>query len=168
MKSAKRNKQAGSTLVVALVLLTIITMVSLYSLEGTNIQSKMVANSLFTSLTYHECRNEQEANIRYYNTNGGINREELLDLRELASPVLNSVSMTLSNAVHPPKSDSITSTWEYFGEAPASRPGYDLDVESPTVAYIYENNCVAQFRFAQNDQTLGAVVEGLRQTGNFE
>ena len=58
--------QKGSSLVVALIFLTIISLVAVYSLEGSNIQSKMVANSLFSSLTYQECRNEQEANIRYY------------------------------------------------------------------------------------------------------
>lgn len=162
------SKQTGSTLVVALVLLTIITMVSLYSLEGSNIQTKMVANSLFSTLTYQECRNEQEASIRYYNDTGGVNRDVLINIKELPTPSLATQTLTTQNATHAPKSDSITMTWSYIREAPSSRGGFDIDIESPTVAYLYENDCEAEFRFAKNHQTLGVSVEGLRQTGNFD
>jgi hypothetical protein len=162
------KKQSGSTLIVALVLLTIITMVSIYSLEGTNLQSKMIANSFFTSITYQECRNEQESNIRFYNLNGGTRRSALIDIRSSATLSSTTQSITLADLVHPPKSDSITMDWTYLREAPASRSGYDLDIESPTVAYLYENDCTSVYRFANNSQTLGITVEALKETGKFD
>lgn len=172
------KQQNGSTLVVSLVLLTIITLVAVYSLEGSNIQSKMVANSLFSTLTYQECRNEQEANIRFYNADGGANRNELIDIRQLpetVDPITNETlpptkkvdSITMGRGAYTPKSDSITVSWSYIQEAPASRAGYNIDIESQSRAYLYENNCDSEFRFAKNSQTLGAVVEGLEQAGNI-
>ena len=41
---------------------------------------KMVANTLFSSITYQECRNEQESNVRFFNINNGAQRETLLNL----------------------------------------------------------------------------------------
>jgi competence protein ComGC len=162
------KKQSGSTLVVALVILTIITMVSIYSLEGTNLQSKMIANSFFTSIAYQECRNEQESNIRFYNLNGGVRRTDLIDIRSSGTLSSTTPSITLTDLVHPPKSEAITMDWTYLREAPASRAGYDLDVESPTVAYLFENDCTSTYRFANNSQTLGITVESLKQAGNFD
>lgn len=171
------KQQKGSSLVVALVLLTIITVVAVYSLEGSNIQSKMVANSLFSTLTYQECRNEQEAQIRFYNINGGVNRNTLLTIAGVPpeddgegnlveAKITQSDTLTEANATNPPKS-SIEIAWRYIQDAPASREGYDIDTESPSKAYQYENDCLASFRFSSNSQTQGVVVEGLKQTGNI-
>jgi hypothetical protein len=157
------KKQSGSTLVVALVILTIITMVSIYSLEGTNLQSKMIANSFFTSITYQECRNEQESNIRFYNVNGGANRTALLDIRSLDVPSTTTQSITLTDLVHPPKSEAITMDWAYIRETPGLNYGDEADTKSQTVAYLFENDCTAAYRFANNSQTLGIAVQALRQ-----
>jgi len=54
-----------------------------------------VANSLFSTLTYQECRNEQEANIRFYNVDGGANRNELIDIRQLPETVDPITNVTL-------------------------------------------------------------------------
>jgi Tfp pilus assembly protein PilX len=169
--------QNGSSLIVALVLLTIITVVAVYSLEGSNIQSKMVANSLFSSLTYQECRNEQEAQIRFYNINNGIERDSLLAIAGVppevddegnSTPVTISQSDTLTenNNSHSPSSQ-ISIVWRYIQETPSARGGYDIDTESPTVAYLYENDCIAAFNFSTNNQTQGAVVESLKQAGHI-
>jgi len=168
------KSQKGSTLIVSLILLTIITLVVAYALEGSNIQSKMVANSLFTSLTYQECRNEQEANIRYYNSMdaaGSSNRNFLLTSmngakdNRLTTSITTAGDSTRSSAI-PPKSDSIAIDWAYVREAPGGRGGYDLGVESQNKAYLFDHNCIATFRFSSNDQTLGAIVNGLKQAGN--
>lgn len=168
--------QKGSSLIVALVMLTIITVVAVYSLEGSNIQSKMVSNSLFSTLTYQECRNEQEAQIRKYNTNNGADTKELLDLQLLASVTdpntgleigkafSEASTITEQSAINPPKSN-IDITWRYQGVAPASRSGFDLSVDSPSKALVFENDCLAQYRFSDNSQTLGAVVETLTISG---
>lgn len=171
------KQQNGSSLIVALVLLTIITVVAVYSLEGSNLQTKMVANSLFSTLTYQECRNEQEAQILFYNINGGTNRNTLLtiagvppvddgDGNLIPASIKQTDTITEANATHPPES-SIEIAWSYIQDAPASRSGYDIDTESPTKAYLYENDCLANFRFSTNSQTQGAIVEGLKQAGNI-
>ncbi len=161
------HNQKGSTLVVSLVLLTIITLVAVYALEGSNIQAKMVANSLFSTLTYQECRNEQEVNIHYYNVDSG-NRNELIQSMINASPIerieeedLTRTELYTENA---PKSD-LTTTWAYVREAPAGRSGFNVDSESQSRAYLFDHNCTAKFRFSTNSQTLGAIVEGLEQAG---
>jgi hypothetical protein len=176
-----KNSQEGSSLVVALILLTIITLVAVYSIEGSTIQSKMVASSLFSSLTYQECRNEQEANIRFYNNEGGAQRATLLDLLS-ADPVPDGNGGTKAATIaaggdsgvspitktyvdYAAKSD-ISFEWSYIKEEPAARGGYNIDTEAQSRAYLFENTCDAVFRFASNNQTLGAIVEGLVQIGN--
>lgn len=164
------NKQKGSSLVVALVMLTIITLVAVYSIEGSTIQSKMVASSLFSSLTYQECRNEQEASIRYHNANNGSNRTNLLShvdsLVEFSSAGDDEkiTTFTPQYTSHAPKS-TLTSIWKFLKEEPAARAGYEVNIESQSRAYLYENTCTAVFRFSTNSQTLGVIVEGLEQTG---
>lgn len=169
--------QKGSSLVVALVMLTIITLVAVYSIEGSTIQSKMVASSLFSSLTYQECRNEQEASVRFYNANGGTNRSQLLGIIGKKTPEGEALTIELggdsgntpitkSYAANYSKSE-ISTEWSYIKEEPAARGGYNLDSDSQSKAYLFQNNCQAQFRFSNNNQTLGAVVEGLQQAGNI-
>jgi hypothetical protein len=167
-----KNTQEGSSLVVALILLTIITLVAVYSIEGSTIQSKMVASSLFSSLTYQECRNEQEANIRLYNNDGGAARALLLNLLTPdAQPMLSGgasgiTPITSAYNSYAAKSD-IATEWSYIREAPAARGGFNVDNEAPTKAYLYENNCIATYRFSTNNQTAGAIVEGLAQAGEL-
>lgn len=186
------NKQKGASLVVALILLAIITLVAAYSIEGSTIQSKMIASSIFGSLTYQECRNEQEANIRFYNDNGGAERTQLLGLinsdaiDEDGNPILdddnNAVSATISaggdsstlpftkqynDDSNKSKSD-IAYTWSFIKEEPAARGGNNIDTESPIKSYLFDNNCTASYRFATNNQTLGAIVEGLVQSGTTD
>jgi Tfp pilus assembly protein PilX len=158
--------QQGSTLVVALIFLTIITLVSVYSLEGSSIQSKMVANSLFSTLTYQECRNEQEANVRFYNI--GTNRSTLIDIKETGTPIQTNTTLT-SQGLNPPKSETINISWRYLsgGDAQgiANNAGNNIDTGSSITAYVFEHDCIASFRFATNSQTLGAKVEALKITG---
>ncbi|WP_283787558.1 pilus assembly PilX family protein [Bermanella sp. WJH001] len=172
------KQQKGASLIVALVLLTIITVVAVFALEGSNLQSKMVANSLFSTLTYQECRNEQEAQVRFYNINGGINRNSLLAFAGIEptkdengkvteSNITDEDTLTESNASHAPESD-ITITWNYIRLAPAARGGYDADIDSPIKNYLYENDCIATFNFSTNSQTQGNTVEGLKNAGNIK
>ncbi|EAT11137.1 hypothetical protein HF888_04135 [Bermanella marisrubri] len=159
------KNQQGSTLVTALIILTVITLVAVYSLESSNIQEKMVANSLFSTLTYQECRNEQESNVRYYNLDGGTKREELLVLRTLNPRDGNT---PLSNTLKTQSKSDMSIEWSYLSESPAGKSGVEVDIQSPIRVYQYENDCIAQFRFAQSNQTLGALVEGLKSAGNIK
>ncbi len=154
------QQQSGSTLVISLVLLTIITVVAAYALEGSVIQSKMVANSLFSTITYQECRNEQEANVRQYNEN----RDALITSMINNAPILADVTITEGYFAQQPRSN-LTTSWQYVRDAPAARSGYNLDNESQSKAYLFDHGCVATFNFSTNSQTLGAIVEGLEQAG---
>jgi Tfp pilus assembly protein PilX len=168
-------KQQGSSLVFALVLLTIITLIAVYAIESSVIQGKMVASSLFSSLTYQECRNEQEANVRFYNDSGGVNRSALLNLK--INPADNNTInvsgiQTFTKAytatgVKTAKSD-ISYKWSYMGLAPAAFAGGNLDLDAPVKAYLYENDCTAKFGFSTNKQTLGVIVKGLSMAGNIK
>ncbi len=163
------NKEAGSTLVISLIFLTVITLVAVYSLEGSNLQTKMVANSLFSAITYNECRNEQEANVSFYNSSFGSNRTVLLDAMrggvDYSQTDTLTESDTRSSSTALPKSD-LSITWSYQRDAPSFRGGYNIDSESQSKAHLFDHNCNATFRFANNNQTLGAVVEGLQQAGS--
>lgn len=170
------KKQHGSTLVVSLVLLTIVTLVAVYALEGTNLQSKMVANSLFGSLTYQECRNEQEANVHFYNdqqedgtSNRGILLNSMTGDQNNRDATLTTPITTNAHSDTPgwsPKSTFIIN-WQFMRTAPLSRGGHNIDSEGQSKAYLFNHTCTATLSFASNSQTLGAVVEGLRQAGNF-
>ena len=163
------NKQSGSSLVVALVILTIVTLAAVYAIEGTAIQSKMIANSLLNSLTYQECRNEQEASVRYFNDNGGEKRSELLIIERDGTELTretdsDSEPHTATYEDHPARS-KIQSTWGYVRQAPAGRSGYEIEVSSQSIALLFQNDCIASYRFAKNNQSLGAIVDKL-SSGN--
>ncbi|GAA6135881.1 hypothetical protein NBRC116188_26710 [Oceaniserpentilla sp. 4NH20-0058] len=168
--------QSGSTLVIALVFLLIITVVAVYSLESSTIQSRMVNNSLFTTLTYHECRNEQEAQLLRFNIDEGAAIGPLLTIAGIPEDALeadsyqdllsalNTTQSTIIDDKYAPQS-TITVAWSYIKDAPAGRDGYDIDTESQFKSYIYETTCNAVFNTTSNNQTLGAVVSGLKQSG---
>lgn len=171
------KNQNGSSIVVALVLLVIITIAAVYSLESSNIQSKMVANSLFSTLTYQECRNEQESQIRFYNQGNGQNLNNLFALELLASNTDENgkeIGKILENEItltedvvnpQPPKSD-LNIVWRYIGTGKGvAKGGNSLDEEAPSEDLVFENDCTANFRFSTNSQTLGATVDKLRIVG---
>lgn len=158
--------QKGSTLITALLILTIITLVAVYSLESSNIQAKMVSSSLLTNLTYQECRNEQEANVRYYNLNGGEKRNELIELQTLGNS--QGGSEPESNTLKTQSKSDMSIDWSYIGDCQTCKSGVEITIDSPIRVYQYENNCVAELRFAASDQTLGVAVEGLKGAGNIK
>lgn len=156
------ESQKGSTLIVSLVLLTIITVVAVYSIEGSNIQSKMVANSLFSTLTYQECRNEQEANVRLYNRESAA-REILLGI--ITNELINSIapdSITKQRIAYQPKSEDIDLNWSYIGEAAVGPPGYDNSNTSNIAWQTFQLDCTAKYNYSTNSQSLGVVVESLK------
>jgi Tfp pilus assembly protein PilX len=154
------NKQQGSSLVIALVFLTIITLAAVYSLEGSNIQSKMVTNSLFSTLTYQECRNEQEANINYYNT--GSNRNELLLMSANGAGAFINTPIRSNAAAQ----SQLAVLWRYMApQGISNNSGESIELGSSSQSSIFENDCVATFRFSTNSQTIGARVESLKLPG---
>ncbi len=160
------KNEKGSTLLVSLVLLTIITLVTVYLLESTTLQSKMIVNSLASSITYQDCRNEQEANVRIYNAD----RTKLIQSMTADKHEDLTTSQTKQYAggegsPTAPKSDSIAIDWRFVKNDPTSRGGYNLDTESQSRAFVFEHDCIATLNFASNAQVLGATVDGLQQAG---
>lgn len=170
------KNQQGFTIVIAMIFLGIISMVGMYAIENSSLQSKMVANSLYITKTYQECRNEQEAQILRFNLD--VNNAAFANLLEIAgvptdeleseyfSGLLNGLntSQTAQNALHPPAS-TIAVNWAYIKDEPAGRSGYNIDTESIHKSYLYETDCIATYNDTSNSQTLGAVVNGLKQSG---
>lgn len=175
MNAQPLQNQNGSTLVIALVFLLIITVAAVYSLESSTIQSRMVNNSLFTTLTYQECRNEQEAQLLRFNIDEGAAIGPLLSIAGIPEDALeadnykeilddlNVTQSTIQNN-HPPKS-TISVAWSYIQDAPAGKDGFDIDTESQFKSYVYETDCNAEFNTTSNSQTLGAIVSGLKSSG---
>lgn len=161
------KNQSGSTLVVSLILLTIITLVTVYLLEGTTLQSKMIVNSLASRIAYQDCRNEQEANVRIYNEDRTLLVQSIDTTVSEDSPLRTSQTMSYSEDKDQkaPQSESIEINWNYIGDKPASRGGYNIDSESPSTASVFEHTCTAVKNAASNSQLLGATVDVLQQAG---
>lgn len=158
--------QNGSTIIVALIMLAIISLVAVYSLESTNIQAKMVANSLFSTLTYQECRNEQEAQLRDLNELVSQTRDVIMDTgwRNSENGPYVSPTITTQRADALPKSENIVSSWTYLRDDENAIEGYS---RGAFTGYIFENNCTAIFRFSNNSQTQGISIIGFKPDHNL-
>jgi type II secretory pathway pseudopilin PulG len=152
--------QNGSTLVIALVLLSMISLVAVYALESSNIQTKMVNNSLFSTLTYQECRNEQEAQLRDINESNSVLRDSLTDTANLDTTIAPLVeeAHTPKRDDYKPKSTSIETTWSYLGKDGSIFDGSSLGTFT---SLVFQNTCNAQFRFSSNTQVMGVAVRAL-------
>lgn len=60
------NQQTGSTLAISLVLLTAITLVSITSLQRTDLQTRIVANSQHSEAAFHAANNDLEEKFNAY------------------------------------------------------------------------------------------------------
>ncbi len=158
--------EKGSTLVVSLILLTIITLVTVYLLEGSTLQSKMIANTLANSITYQDCRNEQEANIRTYNADRTLLVQSIgVSEDEKDDRLTESITKEYSGSISLPKSDEISINWRHLGVRQGFRGGYDLDTEGQSTPQLFEHDCIATKNLASNSQVLGAIVDVLQQAG---
>lgn len=159
------SSEKGSTLVVSLVMLTLITLVTIYMLEGSTLQSKMIVNTLSSSIAYQDCRNEQEAHVRKFN----LDRADLIKSMtaadkpaSLITPITTAYGAETGAAK--PKS-KLTVDWRFIANNPSARGGYNLDSESQSQAFVFENDCTAVKSLSSNSQVLGAVVDGLESAG---
>jgi len=157
------KNQKGMTLIFALILLTIITIVVVYNLEGSSLQSRMIVNSMIKNQVYQECRNEIEANTIYYNRQGM--RDQLLDQIGNTAGFDGSVLSDDLGSSHPPKSE-LEVKWRYIKQDNASSgaSGNTIDTTASSVNHLFEIDCEAQLRFAEESQTQGTSVNGLRDT----
>lgn len=153
------KQQRGMTLVFALVLLTIITIVVVASLEGSSLQSRMIVASMIKNQVYQECRNELEANMTYYSRDA--NRSILLAEKNNTDGFKGEVWSDDFGTSNPPRSD-LNVSWRYVKQDNAITSGSSIDTTASVVRHLYEVDCEAQLRFARESQTQGVGVEGLR------
>jgi len=157
------KNQRGITLIFALILLTVITIVVVYNLEGTSLQSRMIVNSMIKNQVYQECRNEIEANMIFYNRQGA--RDELLEHIGNTAGFNGTVFSGDHSAAHPPKSN-LQVTWRYVKQDNASSgaSGSTIDTTATSVSHLYEIDCNSTLRFAEESQTQGTSVNGLKDS----
>ena len=153
--------QKGFTLIFALIFLSIITIVVIYSLEGSSLQSKMIVNSMIKNQVYQECRNELDANMVYYNRLRA--RIELLEHVGRPDEFDGTVMSDDHGSSNPPKSQ-LEVTWRYIKQDNASSgaSGNTIDTTASAVSYLFEVDCESSLRFAEESQTLGAGVGSLK------
>jgi len=66
------KNQKGATLVVALSLLTIITLVAVYTIESSSIQVRMISNRALIDKIIQDAHNELLAVVQYYDNSNSL------------------------------------------------------------------------------------------------
>ena len=155
-----RHSERGMTLIFALIILTVITIVVVYSLEGSSLQSRMIVSSMIKNQVYQECRNEINANTMFYSRNGA--RDALLEKVGVSEDFDGQVFTNATGVSKPAKSD-LSIKWRYIGLAPASSgmSGSTIDTTSSSVRHMFEVDCNSSLRFAIESQTQGTSIDGL-------
>ncbi|MCP5325054.1 MAG: hypothetical protein H7A09_01855 [Oceanospirillaceae bacterium] len=140
-------KQKGSTLVVALVILSIMTLVATFAMQNSGIQSRMVANSIHTAESYRAANNENNGQYRTYN-----NFDELSKLT-----VAKSVKgANLLNNVTQPDNTTLNASFEYMGECPTCLIGEELGADKEVL--LFEFTADAKTGGAESNQTIGTAA----------
>lgn len=140
-------KQTGSTLVVALVILSIMTLVATFAMQNSGIQSRMVANSVHTAEAFRDANNENNGQYRQYN-----DFDELPKLA-VAKAIVGSNPLAASTV---PAHSTVNANFEYMGECPtcmiAEEVGSDKEV------LLFEFTADAQTGGAESNQTIGTTA----------
>jgi hypothetical protein len=140
-------KQRGSTLVVALVILSIMTLVATFAMQNSGIQSRMVANSVHTAEAFRDANNENNGQYRQYN--------DFVELPKLAAAKAV-VGANVLVAATAPAHSTISANFEYMGECPtcmiAEEVGSDKEV------LLFEFTADAQTGGAESNQTIGTAA----------
>lgn len=137
-------KQKGSTLIVALVILSIMTLVATFAMQNSGIQSRMVANSIHTAESFRAASNENNSQYRTYN-----------DFNALVKLVFAKavVGANQLDEITQPKSSTVTATFEYVGECPTCLVGEELGADKEVL--LFEFTADAETGGAESNQTIG-------------
>lgn len=156
-----KRSERGMTLIFALIILTVITIVVVFNLEGSNLQSRMIVSSMIKNQVYQECRNELEANMIFYNRDGA--RDALLQEVGNTAGFAGQVLSDDLGSSHPPKS-TLDVQWRYIKQDNASSgaSGNTIDTTATAVRHLFEVDCTAALRFAEESQTQGTTIDGLK------
>lgn len=149
------NKQKGATLVVALSLLTIITLVAVYTMENSSIQSRMLVNSVVSYSAFQDTNNELMGQVRYFDTPDGL--AELLGYE--ATPP----TAPLSNRSTPVHTTIATDLIYTDRKYPCSSD--EVGVDSPVECPIFEVTSIGEQRSSISNQSVGVYARKLAVTG---
>jgi len=152
------KNQKGATLVVALSLLTIITLVAVYTIESSTIQGRMISNSALTYSVFQDAHNELLAVVRYYDNSNNLS--ELLEFDEESNP------HTLEENRSTPNNTAINSTLINTGR---NSPCFEdeVGVDSPTECPIFEVTSVGTRRSSVSNQSMGVYAKKLAIDGTI-
>lgn len=154
------KNQSGATLVIALSLLAIITLSVVYSLESSNIQSRMVANSVYSLRTYQATSNELSAFIRNLEENDQDRANLLSNLSAVGavinpSPETSPVGVALGNEVI------------FTGKYKKGGHGGEVSTDTPAEFPVYELTSRGEFSSAISNQSIGFGIQKLKIVGLY-
>lgn len=140
-------KQKGSTLIVALVILSIMTLVATFAMQNSGIQSRMVANSIHTAESFRAASNENNSQYRTYN--------DFAALPQLAAAKAV-VGANQLNQITKPKSSTVSASYEYMGECPTCMIAEEVGADKEVL--LFEFTADAETGGAESNQTIGTTA----------
>lgn len=140
-------KQTGSTLVVALVILSIMTLVATFAMQNSGIQSRMVANSVHAAEAFRDANNENNGQYRKYN------RFDELPKLTVAKAVVGSNPLAATTV---PVHSTVSASFEYMGECPTCLIGEELGADKEVLLFEFTAN--AETGGAESNQTIGTAA----------
>ncbi len=150
------KKQKGATLVIALSLLTIITLVAVYTIESSTIQGRMISNSAITYSVFQDTHNELFATVRFYDDSANLS--QLLDFDEASNP--HSLTVNRTSPTNTGLSSALINTGD---KSPCFED--EVGVDSPTECLIFEITSVGTRRASASNQSLGLSAKKLAIEG---
>lgn len=151
------KKQKGATLVVALSLLTVITLVAVYTMENSSIQSRMLVNSVVSYSAYHDANNELLGQVRYFDTADG--------LAELLSYEATPPTAPLAGRSTPVHTNLVTDLIYTDRLYPCTSD--ELGVDSPVECPVFEITSVGEQRSSISNQSVGVYARKLAVQGTI-
>lgn len=148
------KKQSGATLVIALSLLTIITLSVVYSLENSSIQSRMVANSVYSLRTYQATNNELSALIRAWNTDPSLIVNNT-----------NPETVNTPNVITTPARVGLRNELIFKNKYAIGKQGNEIGVDAPVQYPLYEASSRGTHSFAVSNQSIGFMIHKLGISG---
>lgn len=148
-------KQKGSTLIVALVILSIMTLVATFAMQNSGIQSRMVANAISTAESFRASNNENNAQYSYYN--------DFTKLTKLTEFKIAEKPTALDTLTEPPEV-TLTASVDYLYECPTCWQGEELGTDKEVLLFEFTSD--AEIGNAESNQTIGTTALAPRMYSN--
>ena len=149
------RKQKGATLIIALSLLTIITLVAVYTIENSSLQGRMVSSSIISYNAFQDVNNELMSKLRFYDD--ADNYSDLLELE-----VENTVHSITT--VSSPANTALVNSLIYTGEKVVCE-GSEIHEGAGISCPIFEMTSIGNLRSSISNQSLGLKAQRLEVEG---